>query len=205
MTKEIPEELKNYNKYPGEQVRILPEEIVKIGEKNFRLIKDFKSGFDALALEQRYGHVFDKFDYVVGDWGHELLRLKGFYELNHKKIEPDEKIDHLADYLQEYCAYGCAYFILQRLRAEGEVDEPFIADKEDLRPPKKIRQQKTFSRENHQNKRKRDSMDQGFSTVRPDVKEDKPRKENKSNLKRAKKSAPQKSAKKFVIRERKDK
>jgi uncharacterized protein YutD len=181
MAKEIPEELKNYNKYPGEQAVALPDEQVKIGEKNFRLVKNYKDGFDTLALEQRYGHVFDKFDYIVGDWGHELLRLRGFYENDRKRIEADERIDHLADYLQEYCAYGCAYFVLQRERAEGEVDKPFVADKEDLQAPKKSRQRNNRDKFNNDRDGRRDRQmnrgrsNDGFTTVRPDGGTAKPR------------------------------
>ncbi|MDR2976617.1 MAG: YutD family protein [Streptococcaceae bacterium] len=217
MAKEIPEELKNYNKYPGEQTVVLPAEHVKIGEKNFRLVKNYKEGFDALALEQRYGHVFDKFDYVVGDWGHELLRLRGFYENKHKHVDADEKIDHLADYLQEYCAYGCAYFVLHRERSEGEVDKPFVADREDLQTPKKARQRNHTNknregRENRQSNRSR--TDDGFTTVRPDsgtklrhnnkeTQKSRPKRENKFGSKFSN-SKPKSNKSKFTIRERKD-
>ncbi|MDR0298867.1 MAG: YutD family protein [Streptococcaceae bacterium] len=231
MAKEISEELKNYNKYPGEQVMMLSEGLIKVGEKSFRLVKDFKGAFEALAFEQRYGHVFDKFDYVVGDWGHELLRLRGFYENTHKNVEADEKIDHLADYLQEYCAFGARYFVLQRARAEGEVDAPFVADKADLQTLKVKNSRNTQARNrggrDDKNRHNRDSdYASGFSTVRPDGKptntsskavtkanigrknnkndikfEAKP--ENKQRSKSNRKVSPQKSEKKFTIRERK--
>ncbi|GAB2027269.1 YutD family protein [Lactovum odontotermitis] len=233
MAKEIAEELKNYNKYPGEQVVALPDKLVEVGKKTFRLVKNYKEGFDALALEQRYGHVFDKFDYVVGDWGHELLRLRGFYENDHEEpIEADEKIDHLADYLQEYCAYGCAYFILHRERAEGEVDEPFVADKEDLRGVRPARSAKkphqNVSVKNRSERERRPSRkrsDDGFTTVRPDSGGNKTRnsnnnnkernsRENKDNKKPQPKrnnrngksgdNKPKSSKAKFTIRERKD-
>lgn len=244
MAKEIPEEEKNYNKYPGESVSTLPDNLIKIGEKSFRLIKDYRAGFDQLALEQRYGHVFDKFDYLVGDWGHELLRLRGFYENDKKHVEIDEKINHLADYLQEYCAFGAKYFVLHRERALGEIDAPFVADKEDLQAPKRSRQNQSnqtarSGRERDNNRRpSRDrNSDLGFSTVRPDAlatdmasgktktnnnAKNKNNQRNKNNRKepsfekkleskqrpnnsrRNRTSAPQKSEKKFVIRERKD-
>ncbi|HEY0222152.1 MAG TPA: YutD family protein [Lactovum miscens] len=248
MAKEIPEEEKNYNKYPGEQVLILQDDLIKIGGKSFRLIKNYKGGFDGIALGQRYGHVFDKFDYIVGDWGHELLRLRGFYENDKNDIEVDERIDHLADYLQEYCAFGAKYFILHRERADGEVDEPFLADEEDLEVLKLSRQNQNnlnghSNRDRINNRRVGHGRnDLGFSTVRPDAipvesestkiktnsnnsfnknksknnnhnknnhkeknSENKPDMKQRSNSdRRNRNSTPQKSEKKFVIRERKD-
>lgn len=218
MAKEIAEELKNYNKYPGEQVVALPDKLVEVGEKTFRLVKNYKEGFDALALEQRYGHVFDKFDYVVGDWGHELLRLRGFYENDYERAEADEKIDHLADYLQEYCAYGCAYFILHRERAEGEVDEPFVADKEDLRFPRKGRQRnnnnnRSKNRDERNRQSNRGRFNDGFTTVKPDAgtkthssskgsQKSQPKRNNKNG--KFNDNKPKSSKSKFTIRERKD-
>ena len=32
----------------------------------------------------------------------------------------DNKIDRLEDYINEYCNYGCAYFVLRRVRTQDE-------------------------------------------------------------------------------------
>ncbi|XOW21284.1 DUF1027 domain-containing protein [Lactococcus cremoris] len=77
-------------------------------------------------MEQRFSDVLDKYDYIVGDWGFEQLRLKGFFSTSRKKMLADNKIDHLEDYINEYCNYGCAYFVLRRIRTR---DEAFVSEK----------------------------------------------------------------------------
>ncbi|MCC7667405.1 YutD family protein [Liquorilactobacillus satsumensis] len=79
------------------------------------LVKDFKNAFQIERLEQRFSQILTKYDYIVGDWGYDQLRLHGFYAKESERGLPSQRIDHLDDYLYEYCNFGCAYFILQNL------------------------------------------------------------------------------------------
>ncbi|MBS4749565.1 YutD family protein [Carnobacteriaceae bacterium zg-ZUI78] len=88
------------------------ENLVFINEHEYTLEVDFKNGFQIDALEDRYTKLLQKYHYIVGDWGHNQLRLKGFYKNDMKNVEEDSKIYTLEDYLREYCAFGCAYFVL---------------------------------------------------------------------------------------------
>ena len=54
-----------------------------------------------------------KYDYIVGDWSNDQLRLKGFYEDERPNTRKTDRISRLSEYLREYCAFGCAYFILK--------------------------------------------------------------------------------------------
>lgn len=67
-----------------------------------------------------------KYDYIVGDWGYDQLRLRGFYEIGSKKGSPYQSIERLDDYLYEYCNFGCSYFILHNL--EVQTPEPIPAN-----------------------------------------------------------------------------
>ncbi len=49
-----------------------------IGERHYRLVSDYREGFNAEKLGERYSDVLARYDYIVGDWGYEQLRLKGF-------------------------------------------------------------------------------------------------------------------------------
>ena len=53
---------------------------VKIKEVHYEIVEDYREGFELDAFNARYQDVFEKYEYIVGDWGHEKLRLKGFYE-----------------------------------------------------------------------------------------------------------------------------
>lgn len=131
MPKEIDESKLNYNKYPGEHV-VEYEGVVTIGgNKTFHVVRNYKEAFSAEKLEQRFSDLFDKYDYIVGDWGFEQLRLKGFFSTSRKKMSNDNKINHLEDYINEYCNYGCPYFVLRRVRTgSGPArEEAFISER----------------------------------------------------------------------------
>ncbi|GAX48077.1 YutD family protein [Pseudolactococcus reticulitermitis] len=129
MAKVIPEEEKNYNKFPGEHVIVL-DDVVTIGDKVFHLIYNHRDGFNQEKLEQRYSDIFAKYDYLVGDWGHEQLRLKGFFSTSRKKMPDDLKISHLEDYIKEYMNFGAAFFVLKRMRSKDiKREEAFIGEK----------------------------------------------------------------------------
>lgn len=77
---------------------------------------DHKDGWNPEAFRGRYSEVLDRYDYIVGDWGYSQLRLKGFYRDNHPKVSRDTAISGMVDYINEYCNFGCAYFVLHKLK-----------------------------------------------------------------------------------------
>jgi len=103
-----------------EIVKLLDEKRLLVGTQEYELSIDHREGFDAEALAGRYTSILSKYDYIVGDWGYEQLRLKGFYRNNNSKVSQDKKISFLEDYLYEYCNFGCAYFVIEKTRAEKE-------------------------------------------------------------------------------------
>ena len=103
-----------------EIVKLLDDKRLLVGTQEYELSIDHREGFDAEALAGRYTSILSKYDYIVGDWGYEQLRLKGFYRNNNSKVSQDKKISFLEDYLYEYCNFGCAYFVIEKTRAEKE-------------------------------------------------------------------------------------
>lgn len=77
---------------------------------------DHKDGWNPEAFRGRYSEVLDRYDYIIGDWGYSQLRLKGFYRDNHPKVNRDTAISGMVDYINEYCNFGCAYFVLHKLK-----------------------------------------------------------------------------------------
>ena len=173
-----------------------------MGEKNFQLVLNYREAFESEKLEQRYNESLNKYDYIVGDWGYEMLRLKGFYVSSNRKAFPDERIDHLADYLQEYCNYGCAYFVLERKRAEGEIDAPVSADNEEERSGNK-RRSRNRQRNRNNNRQLTDKQKSAEKKSSADKKQQ-PRQTNKNAKQQAKKEPKKaaKSTKTFTIREK---
>ena len=86
----------------------------KINDQEFKLIKD-NNGFDKEEVESKLTDYFDEYDYIVGDWSYGKLRLKGFCKKENKKINKTNEYEKLDDYLKNNCAYGCRYFVLERV------------------------------------------------------------------------------------------
>lgn len=82
---------------------------------SYELITNFRDGFQEEAFINRYSDILAKYDYIVGDWGYGQLRLKGFFDDKNQKATFDTKISTLQDYLYEYCNFGCAYFVVQKV------------------------------------------------------------------------------------------
>lgn len=126
MKKEVSPELYNYNKFPGPAFALVGDKVVSENIE-LSLLINYKEAFDQTVFGQRFSQLMLKFDFIVGDWGNEQLRLKGFYK-DDKPVASDLKIGRLDDYLLEYCNFGCAYFVLgndspQEMPAEPE-DKP---------------------------------------------------------------------------------
>lgn len=118
----------------------IKNDLVYIDDKEYKIIENYKNALESKSFEDRYTALLQKYHYIVGDWGHEQLRLKGFYDNHTKSVNDDQKISTLQDYLREYCAFGCAYFVI----GLNGTPEPFT-DTTDKTPRRKPRKRKDFS------------------------------------------------------------
>lgn len=92
--------------------------MIELDGQHYRIIENVKDGFQEDRLNERYSDILKKYDFIVGDWGYEQLRLKGFYHDKNKKAPFDARIGLLDDYLYEYCNFGCAYFVLEKVNSK---------------------------------------------------------------------------------------
>lgn len=81
----------------------------------YEIIRDNKNGFKEEDFKNRYTDYFYDFDYIVGDWAYDKLRLKGFYDDSNPKAKKINKISTLDEYLNNNCAYGCKYFVAKKI------------------------------------------------------------------------------------------
>lgn len=98
----------------GIPVTVLPEQQLLIGELGYTLVLDYRNGFAADKLGERFTEILTRYDFIVGDWGHDQLRLRGFFADETNQGSIDQRISTLEDYLNEYCNFGCAYFVLEK-------------------------------------------------------------------------------------------
>lgn len=116
--KDIVEEKETPKK--GETVTLLENGQLLIGDKPYGLVYNYREGFDHEALGERFSDVLARYDYIVGDWGYEQLRLKGFFDNDNKRAFPDQKIATLQDYLYEYCNFGCRFFVIEKMNKKKD-------------------------------------------------------------------------------------
>lgn len=89
---------------------------IVIREKTYKVIKDYKDGLLNSNLGEIVTDYYDNFDYIVGDWAYGKVRLKGFYNKDHKYVKVHNNIENVEDYIENHCAYGCKYFILEKVK-----------------------------------------------------------------------------------------
>lgn len=81
----------------------------------YEVIKNYHDGFDADQFAIHFSSILCKYDYIVGDWGFDSLRLRGFYDKNNPDYEEERSFDTIEDYLFEDCNFGCAYFVVHNI------------------------------------------------------------------------------------------
>ena len=111
--------------------------LINIAGKSYELILENKAGWNLEAFRNRYSEVLERYDYIVGDWGYNQLRLKGFFKEGSNKATKETTFAFATDYLNEYCNFGCAYFVLEKKSDTAEPDttvdiDPLLADLDDI-------------------------------------------------------------------------
>ncbi|WP_240941364.1 YutD family protein [Paenibacillus sp. HB172176] len=109
--------------------------LIHIGGKSFELIHENRNGWNPEAFRNRYSEVLERYDYIIGDWGYNQLRLKGFFRDGHQKAAKESTFSAVSDYINEYCNFGCAYFILERKQGSRKEFGEGDLDLDDLPPP----------------------------------------------------------------------
>lgn len=87
---------------------------IVINEIKYKVVENYREGFDEEEVKTRMTDYFEGYDYVFGDWAYGKLRLKGFYNKDNKKVNKINNIEDLDKYIKENCAYDCKYFLLEK-------------------------------------------------------------------------------------------
>ena len=84
--------------------------------KKYTIEKQVGESFDYEELKEKITDYFESYDYILCDIAYHKVRLKGFYDQNNKKANKINSIKGLDNYIKEYCAYGCNYFLLKKVQ-----------------------------------------------------------------------------------------
>lgn len=89
---------------------------VKLNNQEYEIIKDENSVFDEVIVVEKCTDYFIPFDYILGDYAYDKLRLKGFYDSNNPQVSLINDIKQLDNYIENYCSYGAKYFLLKKVK-----------------------------------------------------------------------------------------
>ena len=88
---------------------------LNINDVKYEVIENVNDAIDIELLKDKITDYFNEFDYIVGDYAYNKLRLKGFNDKNNKHFKSINDINNLHKYIDEYCAYGCKWFCIKKI------------------------------------------------------------------------------------------
>ena len=93
---------------------------IVINNIEYKLLEDNRDCFVLDEVKEKLNDTdyFNIYDYILGDYSYEKLRLKGFYNKNNKNAKKINSFEYIKDYIKDYCSYGCKYFILEKVKEE---------------------------------------------------------------------------------------
>lgn len=89
---------------------------ITLNDYNYEIIENIDDCLDIELLKSLYTEYFYDYDYIIGDYAYNKLRLKGFCDKGNKKINKINDYNNKDKYLKEQCAYKCRYFVLKKVK-----------------------------------------------------------------------------------------
>ena len=88
----------------------------EFNKQKYVIEKDEYNVFDYEEVKDLITDYFTNYDYIFGDITYNKIRLKGFFDKDNKKVNKTNRIEDLSNYLENYCAYKCKWFLLKKLK-----------------------------------------------------------------------------------------
>lgn len=87
---------------------------IELLKNKYSLIENYKEGFIQKNVEDLITDYFADYDYILGDWAYNKLRLKGFCDKENSLFNKHNDYSKIHDYITNNCAFECKYFILKK-------------------------------------------------------------------------------------------
>lgn len=93
---------------------------IEIRENEYKLLENYRDSFDLNEIKEKLEDVdyFDNYDYILGDYAYDKLRLKGFYKKENKNVNKTNNFEEIKKYIDDYCSFGCKYYILEKVEKQ---------------------------------------------------------------------------------------
>jgi len=92
--------------------------------ENYTVLKEFNTTFNPEQFNEKIVHILLKYDFLVGDFADDHLRLKGFYHDKRKDSEPSKRASKIDKYIKESCNYMCPHYVLEKIQTIPERKKP---------------------------------------------------------------------------------
>ena len=89
---------------------------IVLEDNEYELKEDNGDCFVESDVKEKYTDYFYDFDYILGDYAYNKLRLKGFCEKDNKRYNKINDYNTKDEYLKNLCAYKCKYFVLKKVK-----------------------------------------------------------------------------------------
>ncbi len=89
---------------------------ITINNNEYELIENYRDCFNYDEIKEKMNDTdyFDNFDYILGDYAYDKLRLKGFYDKKNNNVSEINNYENINKYIEEFCSYGCKYYIIKK-------------------------------------------------------------------------------------------
>lgn len=85
-----------------------------INDAKYEIIENYKDAYNEEETKEKLTDYFNEYDYIVGDYSYDKLRLKGFCDKSNKIFNSVNNFENIKTYITDYCSYECKYFILKK-------------------------------------------------------------------------------------------
>jgi len=92
--------------------------------ENYTVIKEFRTEFNPEQFNEKIVHILLKYDFIVGDFADDHLRLKGFYRDKRRDVEANKKASKIEKYIHESCNYMCPHYVLEKIQTTPQHKKP---------------------------------------------------------------------------------
>ena len=86
-----------------------------LGNK-YELIRNDKDCFDYEDIKEKTTEYFEDYDYILGDFSYDKVRLKGYYDSTNKKANKINDYKDIDNYIENYCSFGARVFVLKKIK-----------------------------------------------------------------------------------------
>jgi len=96
----------------------LKDKKVLLNNIEYKIIRNDEDCFDQDIVQERIQETdyFDKYDFIMGDYSYDKVRLKGYYNSKNKNATKINDIKTMDDYIENYCQTGSKIFVLEKVK-----------------------------------------------------------------------------------------